>query len=264
MSSIAADISLPSSAPTPDLARCYLLEARHEFLRLLRTPMFCIPTLVFPALFYLLFGVLMNRGHASGSFDAATYMLAGYGAFGVMAPGLFGFGVSVATDRDHGWLQSRRAMPMPPGAYLVAKLVMAMLFAALVFVVLALIAAAVAGVRLPVSSWAALCLVDVLGVLPFCAIGLLVGSAVSAQAAPAIINLIYLPLSFLSGLWLPLSMLPAFLRKIAPLWPAYHLGQLAYAAVGQPSTGSMLSHVAALAAVTMIFLLAARRRLARG
>ena len=264
MSSIAAAVSAPSASSGPNLLRCYLIEARHEFLRLLRTPMFCIPTLVFPAMFYLLFGVLMNRGHASGGFDAATYMLAGYGVFGVMAPGLFGFGVSVASDRDRGWLQWRRAMPLPPGAYLVAKLAMAMLFAAIVFAILATIAVTLGGVHLPLSSWTALFAVEVLGVLPFCAIGLFVGSAVSAQAAPAIANLIYLPLSFLSGLWLPLSVLPAFLREIAPLWPAYHLGQLAYAAVGQPSTGSTLSHLAMLAGVTIAFLLPARRRLARG
>lgn len=244
--------------------RCYLLEARHEFLRLLRTPMFCVPTLLFPAMFYLLFGVLLNRGSASGVFDPAVYMLAGYGAFGVMAPGLFGFGVSVATDRDRGWLTWRRAMPLPPGSYLVAKSVMAMLFAALVFATLATIAVVAGGVRLPASSWAALLCVAVFGVLPFCAIGLFIGSAVNAQAAPAIVNLIYLPLSFLSGLWLPLSMLPAFLQGIAPAWPAYHLGQLAYAAVGQPSTGAVLTHAAVLAAVTVVFLALARRKLARG
>ena len=147
---------------------------------------------------------------------------------------------------------------------LAAKLAMAMLFAAVVFAILATIAVTIAGVHLAPSSWARLFVVEVFGVLPFCAIGLFVGSAVSGQAAPAIINLIYLPLSFLSGLWLPLSVMPAFLREIAPLWPAYHLGQLAYAAVGQPSTGSMLTHVAALALVTVAFLLPARRRLARG
>jgi ABC-2 type transport system permease protein len=264
MSSVSVAVSVPSTASAPNLLRCYAIEAKHEFLRLLRTPMFCIPTLVFPAMFYLLFGVLMNHGHNAGPFDPATYMLAGYGVFGVMAPGLFGFGVSVAIDRDRGWLQWRRAMPLPPGAYLVAKLAMAMLFAAIVFAILATIAVTIAGVHLPMSSWAQLFLVEVFGVLPFCAIGLFVGGAVSGQAAPAIINLIYLPLSFLSGLWLPLSVMPAFLREIAPLWPAYHLGQLAYAAVGQPSTGSMLTHVAALALVTVAFLLPARRRLARG
>lgn len=264
MSSMSATVSMPPAASAPNLLRCYLIEARHEFLRLLRTPIFCIPTLVFPAMFYLVFGVLMSRGEGNGSFNPATYMLASCGVVGVMAPGLFGFGVSVATDRDHGWLKWRRALPMPPGAYLAAKLAMAMLFAAIVFAILAATAVTVAGVHLPLSSWAQLFAVEVFGVLPFCAIGLFLGSAVSAQAAPAIINLIYLPLSFLSGLWLPLSMLPAFLREVALLWPSYHLGQLAYAAVGQPSTGSTLSHVAALALVTVAFLLPARRRLARG
>ncbi|MBO9663667.1 ABC transporter permease [Dokdonella sp.] len=243
--------------------RCYVLEAKHEFLRLLRTPMFCIPTLVFPAMFYLLFGVMLNRGNAAGALTPAVYFLASYGVFGVMAPGLFGFGVSVALDRDQGWLTLRRALPLPPGAYLVAKLAMAMLFAALVFVLLATIAVTVAGVRLPAPTWALLFVVEVCGVLPFCAIGLFVGSVVGGQAAPALINLIYLPMSFLSGLWIPLLVLPAILRDAAPLWPAYHLGQLAYAAVGQPAVGSVVVHVAALAAVTLFFLALARRRLAR-
>ena len=46
------------------------------------------------------------------------------------------------------------------------------------------------------------------GVLPFCAIGLFVGSLVGAQGAPAVVNMIYLPMAFLAGLWMPLSMLP--------------------------------------------------------
>jgi ABC-2 type transport system permease protein len=242
--------------------RCYALEARHEFLRLLRTPMFCIPTLVFPVLFYLLFGLLLDRGGGAGAFSPAVYFLAGYGVFGVMAPGLFGFGVSVAFDRDQGWLTLRRALPLPPGAYLIAKLFMAMLFAALVFALLAAVAVTVAGVRLPASAWAILLAVEVLGVLPFCAIGLFVGSLLGGQAAPAVINLIYLPMSFLSGLWVPLAALPATLREAATLWPAYHLGQLAYAAVGQPSIGSAVAHVAVLAAFTVMFLVLARRRLA--
>lgn len=256
-------VSYPSGGLFGPL-RCYALEAKHEFLRLLRTPMFCIPTLVFPAMFYLLFGVLMNRGRATGGFDVAVYMLASYGVFGVMAPGLFGFGVSVALDRDHGWLKLRRALPMPPGAYVVAKLAMAMLFAALVFAVLAVIAIGFAGARLPGSAWALLFVAEVLGVLPFCAIGLFVGSLLNGQAAPAVINLIYLPMAFLSGLWIPLAMLPPVLRDVAPLWPAYHLGQLAYAAVGQTSTGSAAIHVAVLAAFTLSFLVLARHRLARG
>ena len=152
---------------------------------------------------------------------------------------------------------------MPPGAYLASKLAMAMLFAATIFTILAVLAITVAGVTLPLAAWPKLFLVEIFGVLPFCAIGLCVGTLVSGQAAPAVINLIYLPMSFLAGLWMPLRILPPVVREVAPLWPAYHLGQLALAAVGQPSEGAMLAHVAALAAVTIVFLAVARRRLAR-
>ena len=71
-----------------------------------------------------------------------------------------------------------------------------------------------------------------LGVLPFCALGMFVGTLIKGQGAPGLLNLIYLPMAFLSGLWLPLSMLPTFLQRLAPIWPSYHLDQLALAAVG--------------------------------
>lgn len=64
------------AAPAFSSWRAYALEARYEFLRLLRTPSFTLPMLSFPALFYLLFGILLNR---SGNGDAARYLLATYG-----------------------------------------------------------------------------------------------------------------------------------------------------------------------------------------
>jgi ABC-2 type transport system permease protein len=254
--------AIVETLPRVSLPRIYALESKHEFLRLLRAPSFAVPTLLFPAMFYLLFAVLFVK-NATSDFHANIYLLATYGVFGVMAPGLFGFGVSVALDRERGWLTLKRAQPMPPGAYLASKLAMAMLFAATIFTILAVLAMTVAGVTLPLAAWLKLFLVDIFGVLPFCAIGLCIATLVSGQAAPAVINLIYLPMSFLSGLWMPLSILPPVVREIAPLWPAYHLGQLALSAVGQPSEGATLVHVAALAAVTIVFLAVARRRLAR-
>jgi ABC-2 type transport system permease protein len=256
-----AAVSLMPTPRSVSLPRIYALESKHEFLRLLRAPSFAVPTLMFPPMFYLLFAVLFVSGR--GDFHANVYLLATYGVFGVMAPGLFGFGVSVALDRERGWLRLKRAQPMPPGAYLASKLSMAMLFAAVIFTILGVLATTVGGVRLPVSSWALLLLVEVFGVLPFCAIGLLIGTLVNGQGAPAVINLIYLPMSFLSGLWMPLAILPATVREMAPLWPAYHLGQLALGAVGESMVGSAAGHVAALAAVTVVFLAFARRRLAQ-
>lgn len=252
-------------APAPmggvNLARCYWIEAVNECRRLLRTPMFAVPTLAFPALFYLLFAVVMNRG---GGPEIAALMLDGYLVFGVMGPGLFGFGVAVAVDRDQGWLRLRQALPLPPGAYLFARLATALLFSVLVFASLAAVAVFAGGVELPLARWAGIFAVLVPGVLPFCAIGLWIGTLASGQAAPAIVNLVYLPMAFVSGLWLPISLLPPLLRTIAPAWPSWHLLQLVHAASGQPVSGALVTHVFVLIGVTAAFLGLARRRLVRG
>lgn len=250
MSAIA---QLPAHSSWPS----YVQEAKCEFLRMLREPAFCGPVIGFPVLFYLLFGVLLDKGEGK----AAQYLLATYGAFGVIGAGLFGFGVSIAVDREKGLLRLKRALPVPPGAMLLAKMVMAMLFAAIISLVLAVIAATVAGVVLEPSQWIRLFVINVLGVLPFCAIGLFVGSVVGGNAAPALLNMLYLPMAFLSGLWLPLTMLPGIISTIAPVWPAYHLGQLALKVVGFDAGQPLAMHVAVLVGITALFFVLAQRRL---
>jgi len=237
----------------------YLLEAKYEFLRVLRTPAFAVPTLLFPPMFYLLFGLILNRG----SNNAAQYLFATYSVFGVMGPGLFGFGVGVAIERERGWLSLKRVAPMPPGAYLLSKMAMAAIFAVIIYCVLAAMAAFMGGVQLGVGQWLLLGAIAVGGTLPFCALGLLIGSRVNASAAPAIINFIYLPMAFLSGLWMPLSMLPGFFAQAAPLWPAYHLAQLALAVIGLAPVEAAPGHLLAAAGFTVACFLIARRWLAR-
>ena len=235
----------------------YLAEARSECLRYVRAPGFMLPIMLFPGMFYLVFGVLMAKGGA----DVARYLLASYATFGVMSPGLFGFGVSLALERDGGLLTLKRALPMPPGAYLLGKMLMAMGAAALV-VMLLLALSQVAHVTLSFAQAGALLATGVLGVLPFCALGMFIGTLIKGQGAPGLLNVIYLPMAFLSGLWFPLPMLPKVLQQIAPLWPSFHLDQLALAAVGVPQQG-IVGHVAVLLAFTAVFLLAAARRLRR-
>ena len=237
----------------------YALESKYEFLRVLRTPAFAAPTLLFPPLFYLLFGILLNRGHA----DAAKYLFASYSVFGVMAPSLFGFGVGVAIERERGWLALKRVAPMPPGAYLLSKMAMAMLFAIIIYAILAVMAYTLGGVRLAPGQWLLIGAIAAVGVMPFCALGLMIGARANANAAPAFVNLIYLPMAFLSGLWMPLSMLPKVVGQIAPLWPAYHLGQLGLMTVGQIPVANIGGHLLWLAGFTAVCFGIARRWLAR-
>jgi ABC-2 type transport system permease protein len=119
-------------------------------------------------------------------------------------------------------------------------------------------------VTLSFGECAQLLACNVLGVLPFCALGLFIGSLVSGSAAPAITNFIYLPMAFVGGLWIPIWLLPQVLQTLAPLWPAYHLGQLAEMAVDSRNDGAALTHIAVLAGVTLLFFRLASRRLAKG
>jgi ABC-2 type transport system permease protein len=253
----AVAVSVPSSSG--NAFAVYALEAKYEFLRVLRTPAFAAPTLLFPPLFYLLFGLLLNHGNAG----AAKYLFASYTVFGVMAPALFGFGVGLAMERERGWLALKRVMPMPPGAYLVAKMAMAMLFALIIYAVLALMAFFLGGVRLEIGQWLLLAVIAVLGAIPFSAIGMMIGSKANASASPAFVNLIYLPMAFLSGLWMPLTMLPAFFTQIAPLWPAYHLAQLAQMTIGTQPWSDVGTHLAWLLGLSAVCFAIARRWLAK-
>lgn len=263
MDTLSSPIPAGAAADTAMSARrvlgAYLQEARAECLRYLRNPGFVLPSLLFPAVFYLMFAVVMGLGNSA---DGPRFLLGTYSTFGVMAPGLFGFGVSLAMERGNGLLTLKRALPMPPAAYLLGKMAMAMLMALVIVGLLQGLAVLAAGVQLSPAQALRLGVTGVLGALPFCALGLLIGTLVKGDAAPALVNLLYLPMALLSGLWFPLSMLPPVLRTLAPVWPSHHLNMLAQSAVGF-DTGSAWPHVVWLAVFTVAVTTLAGWRLRR-
>src|SRR6202008_3397698 len=114
------------------------------------------------------------------------------------------------------------------------------------------------GVRMPVADFARLLGTLVVGSLPFSAMGLALGYFAGPNSAPPMINLIYLPMSFCSGLWVPIMFLPKVLQKVALVLPPYHLSQLALGVVGAGMNGPAIRHWEMWAACTMICLGAAR------
>lgn len=247
----------PQAMPLGRMVGAYLSEARYESLRLLRTPAFSIPILAMPVMMYLFFGVLLG---GRGGPQAANWLFVGWTVFAVMGPGLFGFGILVAVERTQGILTLKRALPMPPGVYLSAKLIMALVFAVMVMAMLTATGLVVGHVSLPPLTLLTVAGVMSLGVIPACAVGLFIGAYAPATSAAAIANIVYLSMAFLSGLFFPL---PAALQVFRPIWPTYHLAQLALASGGLPSHGSPLGHAAVLAAITLGLTTLAARRLAR-
>src|SRR5690242_10675461 len=239
-------------------ATIYLKEMKYEFLKNLRLRMYTASVLSFPLMFYVLFGLVLNAKEAIGGTGVPTYLIATYGTFGVMGASLFGTAAGLASDRGLGWLQVKRASPMPPFAYFVAKVFMSMAFSA--FIVLALMALGLAfgGVRMPALQLAKLLGTLVAGSLPFSAMGLALGYFTGPNSAPPTINLIYLPMSFASGLWVPFMFLPKVVQKIALALPPYHLSQLALGTVGAGEHAGVAAHWEVLLAFTMICLGVAR------
>ena len=81
---------------------------------------------------------------------------------------------------------------------------------------------------------------------------LLAGRSGSGELGPRMINLIYLPMSFASGFWMPDFNLPHWLQQVAPALPTYHLAQLALNVIGVAQPGSALTHWQALAGYTLV------------
>ena len=160
---------------------------RCQWLNLLRLPGYSLPTLLFPVIFYAFFGLMLGGGQA-------REQLANFATFGVMGAALFAFGVGIATERAQGWFILLRVTPAPLAGVVAGKWFGAALFAAIIVLTMAAMAAGFGGVRLQPGQWLALTCLLVVGTLPFCLLGLGLGLMLPPTAAPAVINLVYLPL----------------------------------------------------------------------
>jgi ABC-2 type transport system permease protein len=92
------------------------------------------------------------------------------------------------------------------------------------------------------------------GSIPFGALGLALGYFAKPDSAPVFVNLIYLPMAFFSGLWMPVELLPKALQHAAVYFPAYHLSRLALGVLGADRDHAYWGHWQALACFTAIFL----------
>lgn len=240
------------------ILRIYWKESKYQFLENLRMPRYSASIILFPIMFYVLFGLAMGRHGSLTGVNGATYLLATYGTFGVMGASLFGTAAGLATARGLGWMQVKRASPMPPFAYFAGRTAMSIAFSSTVVLLLIFLGLSFGNVHLPLAVIAKLVGTLVLGAIPFCAMGLALGYFMGANSAAAVVNLIYLPMSFASGLWMPIIYLPKFVQHIAQFLPPYHLGQLALDIIGAGQHQPAKTHVEVLIGFTLICLGIAR------
>ncbi|MFN8509485.1 MAG: ABC transporter permease [Deinococcaceae bacterium] len=226
--------------------------SKMELLRLIRNPIFVVVTLLLPIMFFAMFGIPNAKEHF-GQISVGQYMLVSYSAYSLMTLCLTSFGTGVANERGMGWHRLIRVAPVPFVYLFIAKAFTAVLLGLIGILGLTLFAGLVGGVTLAPLLAATIYAKLLLGMLTFSALGLAIGYRCSPISAPAISNIIFLGMSFTSGMFIPLQTAPKFLQDIAEYIPAYHFAQLGWLSLSQNTTPQGI-HWLWLVGYTIVFL----------
>ena len=228
-----------------------------EFLKLWRVPAFTATSLFLPVMFYAFIGIGQSSQVIAPHVTFGAYFLASMAVYSVANVMIFSFGISVATERGMKMDVLMRATPMPPIVFLLSKSITAIVFAALTLVILFPFAYIAGSVRLDPSVWVTLAARVLLGSIPFIAAGFAIGYLSGPNSAVAVINLIYLPTAFASGLFFPKQLLPEFIQRISPYLPLHFFGQLGWDAIGAPTDESVTTDWLYLAGYGLAFFVVA-------
>jgi ABC-2 type transport system permease protein len=232
-----------------------IAQSKSELLQLLRDPAFVISSVALLTIFFAFFGLPVMDERTAGT-GARDYLLASFGAYGVISVMLFSFGAGVAAERGRKTDVLMQATPLRPAFLLCAKTVSALLFALATLAVLFGFGRIASGVEPGTWVWATLAYRLLLGSVPFVFLGFAIGYLARPSSAVPVIQLIYLPTAFASGLFVPLESLPEIVQEIAPYLPTYRYAELAWSAVGA-NTEPLSESVVWLASYGIAFLSAA-------
>jgi ABC-2 type transport system permease protein len=196
---------------------------RYELLRIARNRRFFLFALGFPLVIYLLIAV-PNR-HVSDflgtGLSAPLYYMVSLAAFGTMSA-MLSTGTRIAAERETGWNRVLRTTPLAPRTYLTAKVATAYLT---VFLTIALlyVAGVALGVRLTMSEWASMTALILIALIPFAALGILLGHLLTGDTVAPAVGGIAAVLAFVGGTWFPVG--TGVFYQFARLLPSYWLVQ---------------------------------------
>lgn len=219
---------------------------RVQFLELLRYPGYVVPTVVFPAMFYVLFDLPFARNRA----DVADATALAFIAFAIVGVTLYQFGVGIAQERGRPWERYLRTLPASAGVRFCARIATAVLFGLLTAAVVALVARALTPIDLTAAQWLRVMLYAIAGGIPFVLIGISIGYWTSARASVPIATACNLLLAYAGGLWMPPQDLPAFVQRISPYLPTRLFADLLWSVTG---THGPIPALGGLAAYTLLF-----------
>lgn len=172
---------------------------------------------IFPVMLYLLLASVY--GDEIDGRPSAEVLLAALLSYGAANTAFAGVAIALVIRREQGVLKRLRATPLPTWAYLAAVIASTLVVFALEALALFAIGRSAFGAPLP-HNVVSVALVVLLGVAGFAGLGFAAASVIrSAEGASAVVNVVLLPMAFLSGSFGPARHLPRILRWVADALP---------------------------------------------
>ena len=197
-----------------------------------------------PVMLLLLFGALNSGGRIQelGNIPYVTFFLPGILAYGIVITQFVNMAGGIAIQRDNGLLKRMRGTPLPGWAYVAGRLGSTALVSVVMTVVMLVIGRVGFDVHLRAAAVPAVVVTVLLGAATFAALGMAAVMIIpNAEAAPVVANVLILPLSFISGIWYPLTGAPEWLVDVAKFFPLEHLANALHVAFDPLNHGSAWS-----------------------
>ncbi|MGW2989482.1 ABC transporter permease [Streptomyces goshikiensis] len=213
-------------------------------------------TFAFPLLFLVVFGLIFSGQDVEETGRPyISYIAPGVMSWGVANAAVFGIAFTLMQWRRDDLLRLIRLTPTPLTTVLASRYVLALavgVVQAAVFVAVAMLP----GFGLTLDArWPLVLPALVLGITAFLAIGVIVGTyANTPEAVAAIANCLMVPMAFLSGSFLPLDMMPSWLRQVSRVLPLRYLNDAATGALtGSGSLATIGTGCAVLFGFALLF-----------
>ncbi len=210
----------------PPMGGFSLTVLRIELRRMLRNRRTVIFTLLLPAALTLSFGGQSGWQDKAGSGNVAAYILISMAMYGAALTAA-ATGSMVAMERAVGWSRQLRLTPLNPVAYILMKALIALVMGALAIATVNVVGLLQHKAQMPTHVWIASAVVTVFCTLTFAALGVFVGYIVPGENAMQILGPGLALLSFLGGLFIPLSQYAPAVRHVAYWTPMYGVSEVA-------------------------------------
>jgi len=180
-------------------------------------------TFALPPTLLALLGSIFTDTFDNTTVTASQVFAASMIAGGIGSTSFVNLGIGMATERDDGTLRRLHCVPMPPVAYLIGKVVLVLVTSLAELAVLLVVGVAFFDLTLPTTAdrWLTFTWIFVLATISCSLLGIVISNvARSARSAPAVVNLPFIVLEFISGVFIvPITQLPPFLLQVGALFP---------------------------------------------